>query len=156
MKSGLRLPRLLAWSPLAAASLVLAADLSIGSAQPMSFGKFAAGSGGSVLIAPNGARSAAGGVALLSSDPGAPARFELMGDPNTTYALTLPANGTVSLTSGSGHSMPLTDFSVSPAASGQLNALGRQSLSVGARLNVSPQQPSGSYGGDFVVYVDYN
>lgn len=156
MKPSLRLLRLLVGSLLVAAGLASAADLSIGSMQSLSFGKFAAGSGGSVLIAPSGARSAAGGVALLSSGPGTAAHFKLTGDPDTIYSVTVPANGTVNLTNSEGQSMALSDFTVSPSLSGQLNALGRQSLAVGARLNVGPLQPSGSYSGDFVVYVDYN
>ena len=135
--------------------MALAADLAIVNTEPLSFGKFAAGSGGSVLVLPSGARSAAGGVALLSSGAGSPARFEVSGDPSAVYAITVPANGTVTLTSSGGQTMPLSDFSVSPPT-GQLNASGRQSVAVGARLTVNPLQPSGNYSGSFVVYVDYN
>lgn len=156
MKQTIRLLRVLAWASLATASSAWAAEISVGNTEPLSFGKFAAGSGGSVLITASGARSTTGGVALLSSGPGAPARFELTGDPNTAYSVTLPANGAVSLTSSGGQSMSLSDFSVSPGATGQFSALGRGSLTVGARLNVNPQQPSGNYSGDFVLYVDYN
>lgn len=142
-------------SSLAAASIAAAADLAIVNTEPLSFGKFAAGSGGSVLVLPSGARSATGGVALLSSGTGAPARFEVSGDPGAVYAITLPANGAVNLTSSGGQTMPLSDFSASPPT-GQLNASGRQSLAIGARLTVSPLQTSGDYSGSFVIYVDYN
>lgn len=142
-------------SSLASVSMASAADLAIVNTEPLSFGKFAAGSGGSVLVLPSGARSATGGVALLSSGASAPARFEVSGDPGAVYAITVPANGTVTLTSSGGQTMPLSDFSVSPPT-GQLNASGRQSVAVGARLTVNPLQPSGNYSGSFVVYVDYN
>ena len=139
-----------------AVSSTWAAPISISNTEPLAFGKFAAGSGGSVLVNTSGARSATGGVVLLSSSAGAAARFEVAGDANLTYAITLPANGSASLANGSGQNMSLTDFASSPASTGLLNALGRQTLSVGARLNVGASQPTGSYSGSFVIYVDYN
>jgi len=147
------------WSALlslVSAPLVSAAPITISNTEPLAFGKFAAGTGGSVLVSTSGARSATGGVVLLSSDPGASARFEVAGDANLTYAITLPANGSASLSNGGGQSMSLTDFASSPASTGLLSALGRQTVSVGARLNVGPNQQSGSYSGSFIVYVDYN
>lgn len=133
-----------------------AAPVSISNIEPIAFGKLAAGGGGSVLVSTGGARSASGGVMLLSSSPGAAASFEVVGDANFTYAITLPANGSTSLSNGSGQTMSLTDFASTPASTGVLNTSGRQMLSVGARLNVGAGQPSGSYSGSFVIYVDYN
>jgi hypothetical protein len=147
------------WSTLlllVAVPLATGAPITLSNSESLAFGKFAAGTGGSVLVSTSGARSATGGVVLLSSGPGAAARFQVSGDANLTYAITLPANDSASLTNGSGQSMSLTDFSSSPASTGQLNAMGSQTLSVGARLNVGANQPSGSYSGSFVVYVDYN
>lgn len=136
--------------------LVAAAPITISNTEPLAFGKFAAGTGGSVLVGTTGARSATGGVVLLSSGSGAAARFTVSGDADLTYAITLPANGTASLSNGSGQSMSLSDFTSNPASAGLLGALGQQPLSVGARLNVGAGQPSGSYSGSFIVYVDYN
>lgn len=138
------------------ASAAAAAPLAISNSEGLSFGRFAAGSGGSVVIAPSGARSVTGSAVLLSSGPGAAARFEVSGDPDRTYSVTLPANGAHSLSRAGANAMPLTNFSSSPGASGQLNASGKQTLTVGASLNVGPGQPSGSYSGSFTVYVDYN
>jgi hypothetical protein len=139
-----------------AASSTWGAPVSISNTESLAFGKFAAGSGGSVLVSTSGARSTSGGVVLLSSSSGAAASFEVAGDASLTYAITLPANGSASLANGSGHTMSLTDFASSPASTGSLNASGRQTLRVGARLNVGANQPSGSYSGTFVIYVDYN
>lgn len=139
------------------ASAAAAAPLAISNSEGLSFGRFAAGSGGSVVIAFSGARSATGGAVLISSGPGTAARFEVSGDPNLTYSVTLPANGTASLSRAGANAMPLTNFSSSlGASSGLLNALGRQTLTVGASLSVGAGQPSGSYSGSFTVYVDYN
>jgi hypothetical protein len=141
---------------LAVAPLVSAAPTGIANIDPLAFGMFAAGSGGSVLVSPAGMRSPAGGVVLLSPGSGSAARFDVSGDANQVYAIALPANGSVSLSRDGANVMPLTDFTSSPAGSGLLNPLGRQRISVGARLNVSSQQPSGNYQGSFVIHVDYN
>jgi hypothetical protein len=139
-----------------AGSSICAAPVSISNTEALAFGKFAAGAGGSIAVSTSGARSASGGVVLLSSSPGAAARFEVSGDANLTYAISLPANGVASLSNGSGQNMSLSDFSSAPASAGLLNALGRQTVSVGARLNVGANQPSGNYSGTFEIYVDYN
>jgi hypothetical protein len=141
---------------LAVAAPVSAAPIAITNTESLAFGKFAAGAGGSVVVATAGTRSATGGVVLLSSGPGAAARFDVSGDASLTYAITLPADGTISLSNGSGQSMSLTDFTSTPASPGLLDSLGRQTISVGARLNVGASQPSGNYSGNFIVYVDYN
>lgn len=130
--------------------------IGISNIEPLAFGKLASGSGGSLLVGTTGARSATGAVVALSSTPGSAARFEVSGDPNQTYSITLPANGTASLVNASGHSMPISDFTSNPASTGILNVSGRQTISVGARLNVGANQPPGSYSGSFIVYVDYN
>lgn len=122
----------------------------------LSFGKFAAAFGGAVTISPSGARSASGGVVLLSSGSGAAAQFTVSGDPNLTYDITLPANGSVALTAGPGQSMAVRDFTSSPSVTGQLGAGGSQTLNVGATLDVSSGQAPASYTGSFDVLVNYN
>lgn len=130
--------------------------LSVSNTQGIAFGAFAAGAGGSVVIAPAGTRSATGGVVLISSNTGAAAQFTVSGDPAFTYAITLPADGTVSLSDGAGHSMSVNSFTSSPAVTGQLSAGGSQQLSVGATLNVGNNQAAAGYSGSFIVTVDYN
>lgn len=130
--------------------------ISISNLQPLAFGKFAAGSGGTVTVAPGGARSATGDVVLLSSGGGSAASFRISGDPELTYDLALPANGAVSLANGTGQTMPITNFTSSPAAPGQLDLSGFRNVLIGATLNVGPDQAQGSYAGSFDVTVDYN
>lgn len=130
--------------------------ISIGNTQALAFGKFAAGGGGSVTITTDGARSAAGGVLLLSASGGTAARFSVSGDPNLTYAIGLPADGTATLSNDTGQSMSLSGFSSTPGLTGQLDAGGNQTVSVGATLNVNSSQPASAYSGSFAVSVDYN
>lgn len=129
--------------------------IAIGHTQALAFGSFAAGSGGSVTVRAAGTRSAGGGVVLLSAGAGAVSLFSVTGDPNLTYAITLPADGVATLTSG-GNSMALTAFTSSPASTGVLSAGGSQTLSVGATLGVGSNQAPGSYSGSFNVIVNYN
>jgi hypothetical protein len=128
--------------------------IAITNTQPLAFGKFAAGSGGSVTVSAAGVRSAGSGVVLVSSVSSA-AQFSVSGDPNLTYSITLPANGAVVLSSGA-NTMALSNFSSSPSPAGQLSAGGTQTLTVGATLTVGTTQATGSYSGSYDVIVNYN
>lgn len=141
---------------LIAACIAQGAVISLMNTQALAFGGFVAGSGGSVVVAPSGARSATGGVVLVASRAGAAAQFSVSGDPNFTYAISLPVNGTVTLSDGAGHSMNVNNFTSSPSVTGQLSGAGTQQLSVGATLAVGSNQPTGAYSGSFVVSVNYN
>lgn len=137
------------------ASVSWAAVIAISTTQELAFGKFVAGSGGSVIVSPAGARSASGGVVLVPSSSGSAAQFSVSGDANATYAISLPADGTVSLASGT-NSMAVNTFTSSPSPTGTLGAGGAQTLSVGATLSVGSNQAIGSYSGTFDVTVEYN
>lgn len=122
----------------------------------LSFGAFVAGSGGSVVVDPNGARSQTGGVMLVSQGGiASSAQFSVTGTADTTYVITLPA--TAALSDGNTHSMALSDFSSSLGltGTGKLSMGGTQNLSVGAKLTVGSAQPPGSYIGTFAVTVNY-
>ena len=118
----------------------------------MSFGRFIAGAGGSVRIDPNGARSRSGAVILLPS-PAGPAAFNISGHDNKISILTLPRNGSVFLFSGA-HRMPLTQFSSNLPTGGVL-VPGAQAVTVGATMQVAPNQARGHYNGSFHVIVEY-
>lgn len=139
----------------AAHTAVAQTPIATSNTQALAFGKFAAGSGGTITVGPSGARSAGGGVVLVSSGAGAAAQFSVSGDANATYAISLPADGTVSLTSGA-NSMAVNTFTSSPSPTGTLGAGGTQTLLVGATLTVGGNQPVGSYSGAFDVTVNYN
>jgi hypothetical protein len=149
----------LAFLVLASASLGARAQkaITISNTAPLVFGKFAAGSGGTVTISPAGARSATGAVVLSSTGAGSAASFILSGTPNKAFTIvTLPANGTVVLT-GPGGSMAVNNFISSPAAAtgGAFGATGAATLLVGATLTVGPSQAPGAYAGTFSVTVNY-
>jgi len=117
----------------------------------LAFGSFAAGTGGTVTISPAGARSRTGGVLLVTSTFNA-ASFNVTrvtGSPNQTYTITLPANGTVTITSGA-NTMPVNNFVSNPSGSGRLMG-GIQVLTVGATLTVAAGKPPGNYSGTFSV-----
>lgn len=130
------------------------APLSITPGPQLSFGRFVAGTGGSVTVGPTGARASAGGVVLVPPG-GSAATFTVQGDAALTYSIGLPADGVVSL-SGPGGSMGVNLFVSVPAAAGVLGGIGAQTLTVGATLSVGNNQAPGPYSGNFTVTVNYN
>ncbi len=120
----------------------------------MGFGRFVAQGGGTVVIGVNGARSSTGSVILLSSSPSA-ATFTLdpPGKGNKLAMVSLPPNGSVLMSNGSS-TMPVNHFVSNAPTNGQLNAP-NYALSVGATLQVGPNQAPGNYVGTFAVTVDY-
>lgn len=131
-----------------------AAAITITSTQTLEFGTFAAGSGGTVMVTPNGTRSATGGVILVSTASSSAAHFTVSGDAGLNYLITLPANGVVTLDSG-GNSMAVQDFACLPAVTGTLVG-GSDTLKVGATLVVGASQvPASNYTGTFTVTVEY-
>lgn len=130
-------------------------EITIVNTQGLAFGSFAAGSGGTVMVSPAGTCTAGGDVVLLSLEACTTAEFTVSGDPNATYTIDLPADGTSSL-SGPGTDMAVTLFTSNPATIGMIGAGGTQVLSVGATLNVNSNQPAGAYSGSFSVIVNYN
>jgi hypothetical protein len=152
-----KLARLLTFACALAAVPYSSAQIAISNTQTLAFGKFAAGTGGTITVDPNGTRSSSGGVILLSSAGGTAATFNVSdsnpANMNNTYIITLPDNDTVVLASGS-NSMALNNFVSSPAGSSTL-AGGTEVLAVGATLTVGTNQPVGSYSGSFSVIVNY-
>ena len=122
----------------------------------LSFGSFVAGAGGSIAVTTSGGRSKTGSVFLLSQGGiSTAAQFTVSGTAGATYAITLPADGTVALSSGS-NTMAVNSFVSFPSAMGTLSGGGTQLLSVGATLTVGNAQPPGSYAGSFSVTINYN
>ena len=109
---------------------------------------------GTVSIDTSGSRTATGGVTISTSTSGSPANFEVSGDPNGLYEISLPAS--VVLTSAAGDNMTVNSFSSTPETNGQLDAGGTQNLSIAARLNVGSFQPFGAYSGLMTTTVEYN
>jgi len=119
------------------------------------FGDIGASSNpGTITIAVDGSRTSTGGATINSNTSGTPATFEISGDPNALYMITLPDS--VVITSSAGDTMTVDNFTSSPSGNGQLDPGGRQNLNVGATMNVGSFQPFGAYQGIVATTVEYN
>jgi len=136
------------------ATATVVTPIAIENTAGLAFGKFSAGSGGTVVMNTAGARSKTGGVVLLSGTAGSAAAFDVTGDGSATYAITLPGSATVTHTD-TVTNMSIGTFASNPSATGTLSA-GAQTVNVGATLTVASAQTAGSYSGTFTVSVEYN
>ncbi len=136
------------------ATATVISPLAIAADQDLAFGSLDAGTGGTVVMTALGARSATGGVFLSPSDAGNQGTFDVTGTGTSTYTVTLPANGVVTLTSGA-NSMDVGTFTSNPSGTGALVG-GAQVLAVGATLTVASAQAPGVYSGTYTVTVEYN
>jgi hypothetical protein len=127
--------------------------ITVSNTAALAFGSFSAGSGGTILIGTDGARSKTAGVVLLNSSTGAAAAFAVNGENNTTYTISLPT--TVSVSDGT-NTMSLGSFVSNPSGTGTLSGSGAQTINVGATLTVASSQAAGNYTGSFNVSVEYN
>ena len=144
----------------AAASATIITPISIVKNIDMNFGNVAvsASLAGTVVLAPAGTRTTggAGGVTLPSTTGTvAAADFTVSGQANYTYAITLPSSATLSNGSSS---MTVNAFTSFPSTTGTLATNGTQDLKVGATLNVTAAQASGTYTNatGVPVTVNYN
>ncbi len=99
-------------------------------------------------------------VAPGASENGENASFNVVGEPDRTFTISLPEEGTVKLeTDGGGAAnkeIAVSSFASFPATTGQLSASGSQMLFVGAtRAALLDNQQTGSYSGSFTVEVIY-
>jgi hypothetical protein len=145
-----------------------AQQIALSNTRGLDFGRFVAGSGGTIILSPSGLRSRTGGVILLNSPNASQAAFSAsqttldagrgsLRAPAATAATTavivsVPANGATHLTNGA-NSMAVGDF-VTPDALLAVGS-GGASLAVGATLVVAPNQPPGNYSGTFSVIVNH-
>lgn len=130
----------------------------LSNARGLDFGRFVAGSGGTVVLSATGLRSRTGGVVLLNSPNAGQAVFNvgksINGSNNRAVIITLPANGATRLTSGA-NSMAVATFVRSPTTQTITIPNGGTTLSIGATLSVAPNQAPGNYSGSFPLTVNY-
>ena len=145
----------------ASASATIITPITISKTVDMNFGNVAVSAtiAGTAILAPAGTRTTggAGGVTLPATNGTvAAASFTVSGQASYTYAITLPSTCTIS--DGASHNMTVNAFTSSPSATGTLSVSGSQTLTVGATLNVSAAQASGSYtnASGVPVTVNYN
>jgi spore coat protein U-like protein len=136
---------------------------SLTSAQGLSFGSFVASNGGTISVSPTGVRSQTGTVGLITlRSNSSAAQISLSGGPsNAIFSLGLPADGVAALelvggSGGRGTAMPLSKFVSSLGPSPTLTSSGTQQFSVGATLQVQPNQPVGDYSATINVTVQFN
>jgi len=93
------------------------------------------------------------GAGLVGGTPASGA-FSVTGFGSATFAITLPANGVVTLT-GAGPAMSVDNFVDSLGGAGALST-GSATFTVGADLSVGAGQTAGAYTGSYTVTVNYN
>jgi hypothetical protein len=110
------------------------------------------GTDGTVTVPPTGARSGVDVGFISQEDEYASAAFNVTGEANYTFSITLPAN--INLTNGA-ETMVVEDFTASLPLTGNAIASVGTPFTVGATLNVGGSQAAGTYTGEFDVTVDY-
>jgi len=129
--------------------------ISLNTKSGMQFGDISSKeSAGTVVLTPRGSRVSTGGASIKSTLASAPAAFEVQGEPNTTYTISLPKS--VVMTGLESKSMVVDNFTSLPAVSGLADSNGKQMLYVGATLNVGSKQEPGPYAGTMIVIINYN
>jgi len=141
----------------ATATAVIVTPISITQTADMSFGNIIASvGGGTVVLTPGGARTPAGVTFPAVGGTVTAASFNVAGQANLTYSITLPASHTIN----SGANSMLVNAFTSSTLSGTatLSGAGTDVLTVGATLNVGAAQPAGTYTNlaGFTVTVNYN
>jgi hypothetical protein len=128
----------------------------------MSFGNLVSTvAGGDVNLPTSGARTGDVDI-LLGSDNGTvtAASFDITGEANYSYGITLPPTFDVSDSQTTANTMAVGTFVSLPAAtgSGTLSATGAQTLLVGATISLGATQVAGDYTNttDMTVTVFYN
>jgi hypothetical protein len=131
--------------------------IAISKTQDLQFGKFIAGTGGSLTIAPGDALGkvpAVTGTVVTNATFAAaasPASFTVTGESGAAYSITLPSSAT--LTHGA-DSMTVDSF-LSDAGGSPVITGGSVVVNVGAKVTVASGQNPGVYAGSFNVSVDY-
>lgn len=133
----------------ATASANIITPLAVTSSQNLAFGNILAGTGGTVTVAPTGARSGSGGVTLLTGTTPTAAKFRVVGDTTggATYAVTYSKTDL----SGPGAALALSAITpdVTPTS-------GSADINVGATITIASGQTPGTYTGSLTATATYN
>jgi len=120
----------------------------------INLGSFAAGTGGTLTLAPNGsggAITAGGGITHFGSQQ--EAVFTVSGVASTAYTFAVASAGDLTGPTGSGTLTMTPTYSHNAATS--LDGSGSDVVEVGASVVVAADQAAGSYSGTFTVTVNY-
>jgi len=143
------------------ASATIIAPIAITKGVDMKFGAIIKGAGTVVLSTGSVKSSEYQAIAGNQEGTVTAATFNISGEKDYTYAITLPANETVVLTETGLETMAVNDFTsltttTTGSLTGALNGTGTDVVTVGATLSVSGTQASGVYTGTFDITVAYN
>lgn len=139
----------------------IVAPIGITKTTSMTFGSFATGGAGTLVMTPAAVRSATNGVKLttVTGTPTA-AAFAVTGQGSYGYDITLPTTLTLTTTASTTNNTMIVNTFTSSYSSGKstLSSNGADSFTVGATLNVAADQAVGAYANTtgFAVTVNYN
>ncbi len=151
----------------ASANAIVVTPLSFFKVDDLSFGRLVAGTtAGTVAVAPDGTRTATGGVRLASGGNTAkPARFAGQGAYNQTVAISVNATSNTMTRVGGTETMtfdtfvigssPTTTLTTAPLSFYIGNTTGQFNFPVGATLRVKANQAPGTYTGTFSITLQY-
>lgn len=140
--------------------------ISLNKTRDLNFGDIFPNAAGTVTVSPASIRTATGGAVLITNPSNVPtsASFDTLriGAGNPKYWIRLPADGTITLTNGTGGTMAVNNFvanvscanttGIAPGNSGGCPGA-PSSFQVGATLSVGAAQAFGLYTGTFTVTV---
>ncbi|MEX0623664.1 DUF4402 domain-containing protein [Saccharospirillum sp.] len=139
------------------ASATVVTPIAITAVNALDFGTVvASGTAGTVVMGTDGTRTVTGGTTLSSKSAGTAGTFDVTGEGDATYAITLPASISIADTEATPNTMTVDTFTSNPATTGTLDVNGAETISVGATLNVEASQVANTYTGTYDVTVDYN
>ena len=120
----------------------------------LSYGKFAANTGGTIIMSTAGVRSKTGGVVLMSGGTITSAAYSLTesGAGKSLQFTTITLPGSATITSGA-NTMTLSNFVSDPPNT--VLGTGKTTVLVGATLTVGPNQAPGNYSGTYSITVNY-
>ena len=145
-----------------AASATIVSPIAIANTRALEFGNIAAGAAaGSVTLSPDAVtnRTSSGVTLPVVTGLVSSAAFNVTGTAAYTYSIAI-APASVNITNSGGITMAVGPFTSTPtvATGGTLDALGAQTIYVGATLTVAANQAPGTYtnAAAFTVTVNYN
>ncbi|MDL2355482.1 MAG: DUF4402 domain-containing protein [Pseudomonadota bacterium] len=120
----------------------------------LSFGRFVANTGGTIVLNTAGQRAATGGVVLLSGISVTAASYTLteIGTGKALAFTTISLPGSATLSNGSA-TMTVNNFVSDPPNT--VVGSGKTTVLVGATLRVAPLQAGGNYSGTYAITVNY-
>ncbi len=138
------------------AQLVVIEPIGIQNVADLRFGRMFAGTtGGTVTMGPTGVVTDAGGMAGNTNTPQAingrgPGGFAIFADGATSVRITTPTP-TFTITNAAGDTMQVGNLTLA-RFSGNADFV---SITIGARLTVGANQPTGNYTGTYTLRADY-